>query len=216
MKSLYEYLTNEEYQNSNIFEGKEFDNLQEVYEEFGMMLINDYEINEGGFGKFADGVVRWANRFAKWGHDTDNKVNDLKKAAKDKIDNLSREAQSAIETVKKKAGDKWTEIKDAYTSAIAIVDEIIGNQREAINTMAKNAGIKVKGVETAVTTAILNIITNSKELGGKIIDWSIDKTAGAFKLNAMVSLYIGLVAAKKAGLDQEMIASMINTVGIKL
>lgn len=208
MKSLYEYLTNEEYQNSNIFEGKEFDNLQEVYEEFGMMLINDYEINEGLGSFFA--------KLAKWGDKVDDKTNNLKKAAKDKIDSLSSEAQAAIETVKKKAGDTWDSIKDTYTSAIAIVDDAINKQKDTISAMAKNAGVKVKGVETAVSTAILNTMASSKEFAKKIADWSIDKTAGALKFNAMISLYIGLVAAKKAGLDQEMITSLINTVGIKL
>ena len=208
MKSLYEYIINEQYQNQNIFEGKEFDNLQEVYEEFGMMLINDYAINEGLGSFFA--------KLAKWGDKVDNKTNDLKKAAKDKIDNLSKEAQSAIETVKKKAGDTWDNIKDTYTSAIAIVDDAINKSRETINSMAKNTGIKVKGIEASVSTAILNTITNSKEFAKDVANWAIDKTAGAFKLNAMVSLYIGLVAAKKANLDQEMISSLINTVGIKL
>lgn len=208
MKSLYEYLTSTEYQNSNIFEGKEFDNLQEVYEEFGMMLINDYEINEGLGSFFA--------KLAKWGDKVDDKANDLKKAAKDKIDSLSSEAQAAIETVKKKAGDTWDSIKDTYTSTIAIVDDAINKQKETISSMAKNAGIKVKGVETAVSTAILNTMASSKEFAKKIADWSIDKTAGALKFNAMISLYIGLVAAKKSGLDQEMITSLINTVGIKL
>ena len=208
MKSLCEYIINEQYQNQNIFEGKEFDNLQEVYEEFGMMLINDYAINEGLGSFFA--------KLAKWGDKVDNKTNDLKKAAKDKIDNLSKEAQSAIETVKKKAGDTWDNIKDTYTSAIAIVDDAINKSRETINSMAKNTGIKVKGIEASVSTAILNTITNSKEFAKDVANWAIDKTAGAFKLNAMVSLYIGLVAAKKANLDQEMISSLINTVGIKL
>lgn len=208
MKSLYEYLTSEEYQNSNIFEGKEFDDLQEVYEEFGMMLINDYEINEGLGSFFA--------KLAKWGDKVDDKTNNLKKAAKDKIDSLSSEAQAAIETVKKKAGDTWDNIKDTYTSAIAIVDDAINKQKDTISAMAKNAGVKVKGVETAVSTAILNTMASSKEFAKKIADWSIDKTAGALKFNAMISLYIGLVAAKKAGLDQEMITSLINTVGIKL
>lgn len=208
MKSLYEYLTSTEYQNSNIFEGKEFDNLQEVYEEFGMMLINDYEINEGLGSFFA--------KLAKWGDKVDDKANDLKKAAKDKIDSLSSEAQAAIETVKKKAGDTWDSIKDTYTSTIAIVDDAINKQKETISAMAKSAGVKVKGVETAVSTAILNTMASSKEFAKKIADWSIDKTAGALKFNAMISLYIGLVAAKKAGLDQEMITSLINTVGIKL
>ena len=208
MKSLYEYIINEQYQNQNIFEGKEFDNLQEVYEEFGIMLINDYAINEGLGSFFA--------KLAKWGDKVDNKTNDLKKAAKDKINNLSKEAQSAIETVKKKAGDTWDNIKDTYTSAIAIVDDAINKSRETINSMAKNTGIKVKGIEASVSTAILNTITNSKEFAKDIANWAIDKTAGAFKLNAMVSLYIGLVAAKKANLDQEMISSLINTVGIKL
>ena len=208
MKSLYEYIINEQYQNQNIFEGKEFDNLQEVYEEFGIMLINDYAINEGLGSFFA--------KLAKWGDKVDNKTNDLKKAAKDKIDNLSKEAQSAIETVKKKAGDTWDNIKDTYTSAIAIVDDAINKSRETINSMAKNTGIKVKGIEASVSTAILNTITNSKEFAKDVANWAIDKTAGAFKLNAMVSLYIGLVAAKKANLDQEMISSLINTVGIKL
>ena len=208
MKSLCEYIINEQYQNQNIFEGKEFDNLQEVYEEFGIMLINDYTINEGLGSFFA--------KLAKWGDKVDNKTNDLKKAAKDKIDNLSKEAQSAIETVKKKAGDTWDNIKDTYTSAIAIVDDAINKSRETINSMAKNTGIKVKGIEASVSTAILNTITNSKEFAKDVTNWAIDKTAGAFKLNAMVSLYIGLVAAKKANLDQEMISSLINTVGIKL
>ena len=208
MKSLYEYIINEQYQNQNIFEGKEFDNLQEVYEEFGIMLINDYAINEGLGSFFA--------KLAKWGDKVDNKTNDLKKAAKDKIDNLSKEAQSAIETVKKKAGDTWDNIKDTYTSAIAIVDDAINKSRETINSMAKNTGIKVKGIEASVSTAILNTITNSKEFAKDVANWAIDKTAGAFKLNAMVSLYIGLVAAKKANLDQEIISSLINTVGIKL
>lgn len=208
MKSLYEYIINEQYQNQNIFEGKEFDNLQEVYEEFGIMLINDYAINEGLGSFFA--------KLAKWGDKVDNKTNDLKKAAKDKINNLSKEAQSAIETVKKKAGDTWDNIKDTYTSAIAIVDDAINKSRETINSMAKNTGIKVKGIEASVSTAILNTITNSKEFAKDVANWAIDKTAGAFKLNAMVSLYIGLVAAKKANLDQEMISSLINTVGIKL
>lgn len=208
MKSLYEYIINEQYQNQNIFEGKEFDNLQEVYEEFGIMLINDYTINEGLGSFFA--------KLAKWGDKVDNKTNDLKKAAKDKINNLSKEAQSAIETVKKKAGDTWDNIKDTYTSAIAIVDDAINKSRETINSMAKNTGIKVKGIEASVSTAILNTITNSKEFAKDVANWAIDKTAGAFKLNAMVSLYIGLVAAKKANLDQEMISSLINTVGIKL
>ena len=208
MKSLYEYIINEQYQNQNIFEGKEFDNLQEVYEEFGIMLINDYAINEGLGSFFA--------KLAKWGDKVDDKTNDLKKAAKDKIDNLSKEAQSAIETVKKKAGDTWDNIKDTYTSAIAIVDDAINKSRETINSMAKNTGIKVKGIEASVSTAILNTITNSKEFAKDVANWAIDKTAGAFKLNAMVSLYIGLVAAKKANLDQEMISSLINTVGIKL
>ena len=208
MKSLYEYIINEQYQNQNIFEGKEFDNLQEVYEEFGIMLINEYAINEGLGSFFA--------KLAKWGDKVDNKTNDLKKAAKDKISNLSKEAQSAIETVKKKAGDTWDNIKDTYTSAIAIVDDAINKSRETINSMAKNTGIKVKGIEASVSTAILNTITNSKEFAKDVANWAIDKTAGAFKLNAMVSLYIGLVAAKKANLDQEMISSLINTVGIKL
>ena len=208
MKSLCEYIINEQYQNQNIFEGKEFDNLQEVYEEFGIMLINDYAINEGLGSFFA--------KLAKWGDKVDDKTNDLKKAAKDKIDNLSKEAQSAIETVKKKAGDTWDNIKDTYTSAIAIVDDAINKSRETINSMAKNTGIKVKGIEASVSTAILNTITNSKEFAKDVANWAIDKTAGAFKLNAMVSLYIGLVAAKKANLDQEMISSLINTVGIKL
>ena len=208
MKSLCEYIINEQYQNKNIFEGKEFDNLQEVYEEFGIMLINDYAINEGLGSFFA--------KLAKWGDKVDNKTNDLKKAAKDKINNLSKEAQSAIETVKKKAGDTWDNIKDTYTSAIAIVDDAINKSRETINSMAKNTGIKVKGIEASVSTAILNTITNSKEFAKDVANWAIDKTAGAFKLNAMVSLYIGLVAAKKDNLDQEMISSLINTVGIKL
>lgn len=208
MKSLYEYIINEQYQNQNIFEGKEFDNLQEVYEEFGIMLINDYAINEGLGSFFA--------KLAKWGDKVDNKTNDLKKAAKDKIDSLSSEAQAAIETVKKKAGDTWDSIKDTYTSTIAIVDDTINKSRETINAMAKNTGIKVKGIEASVSTAILNTITNSKEFAKDVANWTIDKTAGAFKLNAMVSLYIGLVAAKKANLDQEMISSLINTVGIKL
>ena len=205
MKTLNEYMNSS--LNDEIlllFEGIDTEQtLEEVYEElFDKMFDseNDYQVNEG-LGSFF-------RKLAGKGDKIDAKASELKSKVEGQIKQLSDAAQKSIDAAKKKAGEKWDEIKDTYTAAVASIDTVVQKSSTQIEDILKNANISVENFMSASAKVMTNMYANGKEA-------LANSFGDAGKAAAFNTLLIAAMLCKKNGIDSSSILDILSMAGIQ-
>ena len=200
MKTIKEYLSSNNDQ-TLLFENINTTiSLQEVYEAlYEKMFDDDYQLNEG--------LGDWLRKLADKGDKIDKRASELKKSAKEKINNMSNDAKAAIETVKKNAGDAWDKVKDTYTAAVATIDDAIQNAKTSVEDVVKAAGIKVSDFMGTSAEVLSNLYAQGK-----------DELANSFKETktaaAMQALLLGAILCKNNNIDSSKILDILSAAGI--
>ena len=128
-----------------------YNNFQKLYEYFGYELLKDTEINEG----LSERIEQAKELASKLSKKVTGKISDA--------------AKNAIENVKKKAGEKWDQIKDIYVSIVSFIDQALLKMKPMIKEIANIVKKNEEEVEMKLATLYVKLGT-IKVKDNKIID----------------------------------------------
>lgn len=126
---------------------------------------------------------------------------------------LSASAERALQNTQKKAGNKWDDVKEKFTKALTMVDNIlVGDLKNTTNEAVKTTGANLDALEQKVTDLVMSLSEDSGNVGKLVNGYLDDTNKGLDNMKGVVAFLLGSLSAGSKGMKSPELINVLNIV----